>query len=157
MTEKKYVRNVFKHVMCGGKRKKELYKSFLELVIEKKEEGMDIESIISEMGEPEEVAEEINVYLSEKNLLVNRIILNVYNGCKYANILAFVIAILIFGSMFVKQYKILRFVYEHQDASAYFFASPLMLPVQISGLIVLIILIIALFIIRGVLKRKYMG
>lgn len=116
---KKYVRNVFKHVMCGGKRKKNYIKVF-GAGYRKKEEGMDIESIISEMGEPEEVAEEINVYLSEKNLLVNRMILNVYNGCKYANILAFVIVILTFGSMFVKQYKILRFVYEHQDASAYF-------------------------------------
>ena len=67
MTEKNYVKAILRNLNCSSKTRKQFHDTLIQMITEKKEKGMSMAEIIDTIGDPEEVSNEMNAYLSEKN------------------------------------------------------------------------------------------
>lgn len=154
MDEKQYIKSVLLYTRCCSKKKKELYNILTDIVVEKKEKGLNMKEIMTSIGTPEEVACELNVYLSEKKLCMDQKILKIYKTCKYLSYVAIIGFCIIVGYIFLKQNSILRFLTEQNSTT--FVAGSSIISIQVFVLILLAILIAILFGVRYVIKREYM-
>ncbi|WP_070041711.1 hypothetical protein [Robinsoniella peoriensis] len=154
MDEKQYIKSILLYTRCGFKKKKELYNILSDIVVEKKENGMNMKEIMTSIGTPEEVACELNVYLLEKKQCMDQKTLKIYKTCKYLSYAAIIGFCLIVGYIFIKQNSILRFLTEQNSST--FVAGSSIINIQVFVLILLAILIAILFGVKYVIKRKYM-
>ncbi len=157
MTEINYVKAILRNLNCSSKTRKQFHDTLIQMITEKKEKGMSMAEIIDTIGDPEEVSNEMNAYLSEKNLFISRKILTAYKSCLYCIYILCTLAAGICFHLFSKQIAVLKFINDNQDASAFMFASSPMIPVQWLVLGIVSLLILILIILQYTLKSRYMS
>lgn len=152
MNKQSYFQKIEQRITRDKKIKKELFNNSEEISTEKSVEGKSIDEIVEPDSASKEIYKKINKFSAMRQSNRNSNILyfiRLFKAVNYASIVAFSILI---TYMYIKQYKILMFIIEHENASAFFFSFSQTGDIRMGILIILFIIFTLSLLALGLLK-----
>ena len=72
MNEKQYVKAIIRKIKCSSSKKKEISRQLFADIQLRRDQGEELEEILQDMGSVEEIAQDFNESMSEKEKKISR-------------------------------------------------------------------------------------